>query len=131
MRLVCSRCSSKDIETRLVHTEEELQGDPTERMRGRAVVMWHWPKRPTILPEVLAEFDLHGVDAVRAVLANSSDGSSGTSRDTPLRVGNAATKRGEIQDWLKWKSEVEQCWIKVGVIAAAFAAVFSLITVLR
>jgi hypothetical protein len=26
LRLVCSRCTSKDIEARLVYTEEELKG---------------------------------------------------------------------------------------------------------
>jgi hypothetical protein len=36
LRLVCSRCDAKDIETRLVYTEEELQGfwrggEPGER----------------------------------------------------------------------------------------------------
>jgi hypothetical protein len=69
---------------------------------------WRTPKKPDIHPEVLAEFELHGVDAVRALLAGSSDGVSGTSRNTLLRIGNAVVRRGEMQDWLKWKAAVTE-----------------------
>ena len=90
---------------------------------------WQRPKRPDLLPDVLLELELHGVDAVRAVLASSSYGALATSRDAPLRIGNANIKRGEMQDWLKWKSEVESYWIRLGVIAAVVAAVFAFLGV--
>jgi hypothetical protein len=77
---------------------------------------------------VLREFELHGVDAVRAVLAGSSDGSSGISRDTLLKLGNVVASRGEMQDWLKWKDADNLCWIKAGVIAAVAAAIFAGLT---
>ncbi len=92
-------------------------------------MMWCRPKRPDLLPEILAEFELHGVDAVRAVLASSSDGFSGASRHAPLRLGNATIQRGEVEDWLKWKAEVDAYWIKMGVIAAVVAAVFAVLGV--
>jgi len=90
---------------------------------------WRLPKRPDLLPEVLRELELHGVDAVRGVLASSSYGALATSRDAPLRIGNANIKRSEMQDWLKWKAEVDACWVKVGVIAALVAAVFAVLGV--
>jgi hypothetical protein len=86
-------------------------------------MMWRRPKRPDLLPEVLREFELHGVDTVRGVLLSFSV----SDRDTPHRVGNAVVKRGEIQDWLKWKAEVDAYWLKVGVIAAVIAAVAAVI----
>jgi hypothetical protein len=92
---------------------------------------WRPPKQPGLLPEVLAELELHRAEAVRAVLAGSSDGVSGTSRDTLLWIGNATIKRGEIQDWLKWKAGVDAYWIKAGVLAAALAAIFSFFALLK
>jgi len=62
---------------------------------------WRTPKKPDLHPEVLAEFELHGVDAVRAVLSSSSDGVSGADRQCGFR-------RGEMQDWLKWKAAVTE-----------------------
>jgi hypothetical protein len=90
-----------------------------------------WPKRPPLLPEVFQELELHGPDSMRALLASSTDGYSGTGRDTPIRFGNVVTKRGEIQDWLKWKAQVDTLWIKAGVVAAVLAAIFSFLGLLR
>jgi hypothetical protein len=47
------------------------------------------------------------------VLANSGDGSSGTNRATPLKVEDAATSRGEMQVWLKWKAPLTDTLIYV------------------
>jgi hypothetical protein len=90
-----------------------------------------WPKRPPILPEVFGELELHGADSMRALLGSSTDGYSGTGRDTPIKFGNVVAKRGEVQDWLKWKAEREALWIKAGVVAAILAAIFSLLALLR
>ena len=86
---------------------------------------------PSILPEVVAELELHGVDAVRGILAASSDGHTGSGRNTPIKFGNVVAKRGEIEDWLKWHAATDKCWVKVGVIAAIAAAIFSLIGILK
>src|SRR5262249_32903869 len=98
---------------------------------------WSWwrpPKPPKLHPEVLAEFELHGVDAVRAMLASSSDGVSGTSRDTLLRIGNTVVRPGEMQDWLKWKEAVTQAtetrrfrtnvWLALWLAAIGIVAAF-------
>ncbi len=37
-------------------------------------------------------------------------------------------ERGEIEGWLKWKAAQDARWIKVGVVAAVVAAIFSLVT---
>lgn len=75
------------------------------------------------MPEVAAELDLHGVDAVRAFLiGQGSYGGVGTTRDTIYRFGNAAVRRGEVEDWLKWKDARESFWVRIGVIAAIAAA---------
>lgn len=86
---------------------------------------------PGLLPEVVEELELHGVDAMRGLLTSSTDGYSGTGRDTLIRFGNVVAKRGEIQDWLKWKAARESWWIKVGTIAAILAAVFSLFALFK
>ena len=57
--------------------------------------------------------------------AQGSYKGEGTARDTPYRLGNAAVKRGEVEDWLKWKSATEGRWVKVGTIAAIAAAVLA------
>jgi hypothetical protein len=80
---------------------------------------------------VLQELELHGVDSMRGVLASSTDGYSGTGRDTSIRFGNVVATRGEIQDWLKWKATVDALWIKLGVVAAILAAVFSFLALVK
>jgi hypothetical protein len=47
--------------------------------------------------------ELHGIDAMRGLLASSSDGYSGTARNTQIQVGDISVQRGELQDWVKWK----------------------------
>jgi hypothetical protein len=91
----------------------------------------HWPRRPPLLPGVLQELELHGVDSIRGLLAASSDGYSGTGRSTLIRFGNVQASRGEIQDWLKWKAQIDTFWIKVGVVAAILAAIFSFVALLK
>jgi hypothetical protein len=97
---------------------------------SKETTMWRTPKPPKLLQEVLAEFELQGPDTVRSLLASSSDGVSGTSRNTPVRIGNAVAKRGEMQDWLNWKAAVKDAtetrrfhtnvWLVVAGIVAAF-----------
>ena len=43
------------------------------------------------------------------------------------QIVNSTVKRGEIQDWIKWKGEVDAYWNKVGVIAAVVAAVAAVV----
>jgi hypothetical protein len=64
---------------------------------------------------------------MRALLASSTDGYSGTARNVEIKLGNIPAKRGEIQDWLKWKARLDALWLKAGVIAAVLAAIFSLL----
>jgi hypothetical protein len=89
-------------------------------------MMWCRPKRPDLLPEVLREFELYGVDAVREKLDTFFG-----NRDSLLPFGNATVKRGEMQDWIKWKAEADAYWLaywlKVGVIAAVVAAVAAVV----
>jgi hypothetical protein len=93
--------------------------------------MVNWPKRPTLATAVRQELELHGVDAIRGILINSSDGFSGTSRASTVDFGNFKATRGEMQDWLKWRASRDACWIKSGVVAAILAAVFSLFALLK
>ena len=89
------------------------------------------PQRPNLLPESHAEFELHGVDALRGLLIGSTDGTGGTARNTMIKFGSVVAQRGEIQDWLKWKAAIDAAWIKLGVVAAIVAAVFSIIAAFR
>jgi hypothetical protein len=91
----------------------------------------HLIRKPSLRPEVMQELELHGLDAVRGLLTRSTDGFSGTTRQVTIWLGNISVTRGELQDWVKWKAARDACWIKVGVVAAIAAAVFSLLALLK
>jgi hypothetical protein len=86
--------------------------------------------KPRLAPDVLRELNLHGLDAMRDLLASSTDGHSGTGRNTAISLGNISVTRGQMQGWVNWKTGRDACWMKVGVIAAIAAAGFSLLGVL-
>jgi len=90
-----------------------------------------WPERPKLLPELINEFELQGVDALHGLLISSANGHSGIGRNTQIHFGNAIATRGEIQDWLKWKATVIDLWVKTGVVSAIAAAVFSFVALLH
>jgi hypothetical protein len=90
-----------------------------------------WPRTPLLSADKMREFELHGVDALHGLLVRSSDGYSGTTRKVEIDLGNMKVSRGEIQDWLKWKAAIEAWWIRVGVVAASAAAIFSLLALLK
>jgi hypothetical protein len=90
-----------------------------------------WAKPPLLDSNKIHELELHGVDSMRALLASSTDGFSGTGRKTSISLGNVVVERGEIQDWIKWKAAQDACWVKIGVAAAIAAAVFSLLALLK
>jgi hypothetical protein len=113
--LKCSKCGGKEIERTLVYTEVELRGFLRAGEQGRdSMVMTWWkpPMRPDLHPDVLRELELQGVDAVRylAPLITGRYGDSPTNRDTPMPLGNISIKRGDMQDWLKWRAEVDAYW---------------------
>lgn len=83
-----------------------------------------WPRKPNLLPEVQTEFERRGVDSVRSLLDPFRDG--GTGRDTLYKFGDACVRRGEVEEWLKWKASKEACWIKVGALAAAASLLVAL-----
>jgi hypothetical protein len=68
---------------------------------------------------------------MRSLLASSTDGYLGTGRGTPIKLGSISAKRGEIEDWLKWKAQRDAFWPKLGVIVAVFAAIFSLLALFQ
>jgi hypothetical protein len=50
---------------------------------------------------------------VRAFLAGQgSYKGEGTARGTLYKLGNAVVKRGEVEDWLKWKNARDMLWVK-------------------
>jgi hypothetical protein len=60
---------------------------------------------------------------------------AGNNRDDLLKFGNVVARRGESHDWLNWKAEKEERWIRAGVavsfiamIAAILAAVFAFLS---
>jgi hypothetical protein len=88
-----------------------------------------WPRRPDLRAEVLREFELQGVDHLRSLLITNPPNNEGRNQQIPFEK-NGVT-RGAIQDWLKWKAEKDTFWIRLGIIAAVVAAVFSIIAVVR
>jgi len=85
-----------------------------------------WPRKPKLPPAVERELELRGLDAVRSFLAGQgSFPGAGTARDTRYRLGDVTLTRGNVEDWLNWKSSADSLWIKAGTIAAIAAAIFS------
>jgi|GEM_PF-5861359 hypothetical protein len=86
-----------------------------------------WPKRPSLRPDVIAVLELRGADSLRGILASSTDGYSGTARTTSFDLGNSVkVQRAEIEEWLKWRADVEALWLRAGCVSAFAAAVLSL-----
>jgi hypothetical protein len=86
--------------------------------------------KPPLDSNKIYELESHGVDSVRARLANWVK--------NPIRLGNVDLTRREIEEWLKWKAAKkaakaakDACWMKVGVVAAVVAAFFSLVAALK
>jgi hypothetical protein len=86
--------------------------------------------KPPLDSDKIYELVSHGVDSVRALLANWVK--------NPIRLGNVDLTRREIEEWLKWKAAKDKwkaakdaCWMKVGVVAAVVAAFFSLVAALK
>jgi hypothetical protein len=79
-------------------------------------------------PEVAAELELRGVDGVRIFLAGQgSYGGVGTERDMLFKFGNVEVRRGDVEDWLRWKDAVKALWVKVAAIAAVISAVAAIV----
>jgi hypothetical protein len=103
----------------------------SNRIIGTLLMLPCTRRKPSLPRDVMKEFDQHGADALRGLLVGSSDGYSGTMRTVNIRLGNATVTRGQIEDWLKWKAAKGECWMMVGVVAAAAAAIFSFLALIR
>jgi hypothetical protein len=84
----------------------------------RLAVHGMMPKPPLLDSNKIHELELRGVDSMRALLSRHDVGMQ-------RNDGIVFVKRGEIEDWLQWKAAQDALWIKVGVVAAILAAVFS------
>jgi hypothetical protein len=85
-------------------------------------------RRPHLLPEIAAELEMRGVDAVRIFLAGQgSYAGVGTERDTLFKFANVVVRRGEIEDWLRWKDMTSGLWMKVAAVAAVIGAIAAII----
>lgn len=86
-------------------------------------------KKANIDPGVRAKLEALGVDTVRSKLAWIMNVRDLAQQDElqPLGVGLSASRR-QMQDWLTEKAAREKLWVRVGVIAAVLAALFSLLS---
>jgi hypothetical protein len=86
-------------------------------------------KKANIDPAVRTKLEELGVDTVRSKLVwimNVEDLAQQNELQ-PHGVGLSASRQ-QIQDWLREKAAREILWVRVGVIAAVLAAVFSLLS---
>jgi hypothetical protein len=85
-------------------------------------------KKANIDPAVRAKLEELGVDTVRCKLGWIMNVGEIAQQDElqPLAIGLSASRR-QMQDWLKEKAARETLWVRVGVIAAVLAALFSLL----
>jgi hypothetical protein len=88
-----------------------------------------WRKKANIDPAVRAKLEELDVDTVRSKLAWIMNVRDLAQQDElqPLGVGLSASRR-QMQDWLTEKAARETLWVRVGVIAAVLAALFSLLS---
>ena len=86
-------------------------------------------KKANIDPAVRTKLEELGVDTVRSKLVWIMNVEDVAQQDAlqPLGVGLSASRQ-QIQDWLREKAAREILWVRVGVIAAVLAAVFSLLS---
>jgi len=86
-------------------------------------------KKATIDPAVRAKLEELGVDTVRSKLVWIMNVRDLAQQDElqPLGAGLSASRR-QMQDWLTEKAARETLWVRVGVIAAVLAALFSLLS---
>jgi hypothetical protein len=86
-------------------------------------------KKANIDPAVRAKLEELGVDIVRSKLVWIMNVRELAQQDElqPLGAGLSASCR-QMQDWLTEKAARETLWVRVGVIAAVLAALFSLLS---
>jgi hypothetical protein len=86
-------------------------------------------KKAAIDPAVRAKLEELGVDTVRSKLVWIMNVRDFAQQDElqPLGPGLSASRR-QMQDWLTEKAARETLWVRVGVIAAVLAALFSLLS---
>ena len=87
------------------------------------------PKKAIIDPAVRAKLEELGVDTVRSKLVWITNVGDFAKQEElqPLGIGLSVSRR-QIQDWLTEKAAPETLWVRVGVIAAVLAALFSLLS---
>jgi hypothetical protein len=115
-------------------TIEEVSGreaamNSTKTMSWAAPLTTKLTKKANIDPAVRAKLEELGVDTVRSKLGWLMNVGDFAQQDElqPLAVGLSASRR-QMQDWLKEKAARETLWVRVGVIAAMLAALFSLLS---
>ena len=86
------------------------------------------PKKANIDPAIRSKLEELGVDTVRSKLLWVMNVGELAREDElqPLGFGLSVSRR-QMQDWLTEKAAREALWIRVGVIAAVLAALFSLL----
>jgi hypothetical protein len=87
------------------------------------------PKKANIDPAVRAKLEELGVDTVRSKIGWIMNVKDLAEQDElqPLGAGLSASCR-QMQEWLTEKATRETLWVRVGVIAAVLAALFSLLS---
>ncbi len=100
-----------------------------KRMFWAAPLATGLTKKANIDPAVRARLEELGVDTVRSKLVWIMNVRDLAQQDElqPLGVGLSASRR-QMQDWLTEKAARETLWVRVGVIAAVLAALFSLLS---
>ena len=84
----------------------------------------NWPRRLELLPEVAVELEIRGIEPwPTRKMRTPSFGGVGTERDTLYKFGNVVVRRGEVEDWLRWKAAVDGLWMKIDAIADVIGAV--------
>lgn len=78
-----------------------------------------YPRRPVLAPQHEREFERVGIDEVRRFLASSSG--------QYLYITNGPPS-SEAKKWVRWKTELDAFWIRVGIVAAICAALLALIS---
>jgi hypothetical protein len=89
-------------------------------------LLLNWLRIPDLQPDVIAELERHGVAEMRKFL-EAQDRFGTNPDDTLYRIGYVIVRRGEIEEWLKWKKELGRFRASIVTVGATVLRLLMLV----
>jgi len=88
------------------------------------------PPKPNIPQDERDFLEQAGPETVRILLYNGWSNPAGLT-EAQQRSRAASEERDRTVAWLKWRTAKDALWIKVGVVSAVLAAIFSFYSLIK